>query len=136
MRVYVPVLRRPRIEMIPLIDTFFLLLAFFISSVLTMEVVGGLPVELPRSIGASKLPQTDRWVVTLGPEGVLQLEGSPVSLEELSQRLQIHPRREALRVGIRADRATPYPWLIQALEAVRGSGVGKVTLMTQPEGKR
>jgi biopolymer transport protein ExbD len=39
--------RRPRIEMIPLIDVVFLLLVFFIYSMLSMTIHRGLPVNLP-----------------------------------------------------------------------------------------
>jgi biopolymer transport protein ExbD len=122
--------------MIPLIDTFFLLLAFFISSVFTMEKVTGLPVQLPRALGAARIQKEDRLLVTVGGEGVLQLEGEPMSVEQLGSRLSAHPRRDSVQVGIRADRQTPYQWLIRVLEGVRGAGVGKVTLMTQPVGRK
>ncbi|MBI3322311.1 MAG: biopolymer transporter ExbD [Candidatus Omnitrophica bacterium] len=130
MKVYLPSLRRPRVEMIPLIDCFFLLLAFFMSSVLNMEVVRGLPVELPKAGAASSAPQEGRRVVTIGREGQIQLDGEPVSAEDLVRRLSSDPRREALKVGIRADQGTPYRNVVEVLGAVRRGGVVKVTLMT------
>lgn len=133
MKVYLPPLRRPRIEMVPLIDSFFLLLAFFMSSVLTMEVVRGLPVELPRAGSAADLSQEGRRVVTIGRTGEVHLDGEPVGVEELRSRLASDPMRESLRVGIRADQGTPYRSVVDVLGAVRRSGVARVTLLTAPE---
>jgi biopolymer transport protein ExbD len=49
MKVNVPRGRKTRIEMIPLIDIVFLLLVFFIYTMLSMAVHRGLPVILPTS---------------------------------------------------------------------------------------
>lgn len=131
MKVYLPPLRRPRIEMVPLIDSFFLLLAFFMSSVLSLEAVRGLPVDLPKAGNAATVTQQDRRIVTIGREGQLQLDGEPVSAEQLRSRLSQDPRKASLRVGIRADEATPYRSVMAALSAVRESGVAKVLLLSQ-----
>lgn len=126
--------RRPvRIEMVPLIDTFFLLLAFFISSVLTMEVARGLPVELPKAGKRAALSSGDRLIVTLLRDGGIELDGEKVTLEALSQRLSSHPRGESLQVAIRADRKSPYEDVVRVLGIVREAGVAKVTLLTRPK---
>ena len=132
MKVHLPVVRKPRIEMIPLIDTFFLLLAFFISAVITMEVVKGMPVDLPKAGAGTSVQRQGRLIVTVGQDGVVQLEGERVTLVALRERLSHHPGRSSLRVGIRADQSTSYRWLIQVLSVVREAGVERVTLLTQP----
>jgi len=131
MKVYLPPLRRPRIEMVPLIDSFFLLLAFFMSSVLSMEVVQGLPIELPRVGPAARVSEQNRRIVTLGREGQIQLDGEAVSLTQLRSRISQDPGRASLRVGIRADGATPYRNIMEVLAAVRESGVARVLLLSQ-----
>ena len=133
MKVYRPPLRRPRIEMVPLIDSFFLLLAFFMSSVLTMETVRGLPVELPKAGSAAAFSQEGRKIVTITREGRIQMDGEEVTLEGLGRRLSSDPSRESLRVGIRADEATPYRSVVEVLGVVRRGGVARVTLLTVPE---
>ena len=125
--------RRPRIEMIPLIDTFFLLLAFFISSVLTMEVVRGLPVELPRTEKSSSISIQKRLLITVGQDGDLQLEGESVTLESLQNSLKSSSHLSDLQVGVRADRKTPYELVVRVLSVIRESGVSKVALLTQTE---
>lgn len=129
MKVYLPPLRRPRIEMVPLIDSFFLLLAFFMSSILSMEAVRGLPIDLPKAGSSAKVSQENRLVITLGKGRALQWEGQPVNLELLQERLSRSPNKQKLQVGIRADRETSYEWLVQVLFVVRQTGVGRVTLM-------
>lgn len=131
MKVYLPPLRRPRIEMVPLIDSFFLLLAFFISSVLSMEIVRGLPVDLPKSASAAPVNQQERRIVTIAKEGQIQLDGEPLSLEGLATRLSQDPHKVSLRVGIRADAETPYRTVVEVLGAVRQSGVARVLLLSQ-----
>lgn len=122
--------RRIRLELLPLLDAFFLLLAFFVSSMLSMEIVRGLPVELPRAGGSTSLPKEDRLLVTVAGEGRVQLEDRTVTLEALTRELKAHPRRGSLVVGIRADRQTPYAWFVRVLGAVREADVGRVTLLT------
>lgn len=136
MKISMPAGHRPRIEMVPLIDTFFLLLAFFISSVLTLEVVQGLPVELPRDIGAAHPLDPRRLLVTLTEEGLIQLEGETLTPEALRARLAGHPDRQALRVGLRGHRGARYERVVEVLEVVQQAGVSRVSLLTRPEGKQ
>ena len=125
-----PALRKTRIEMVPLIDSFFLLLAFFISSVLSMSVIGGLPVELPAVGSVMKLESKDLVVITVARNGELQCDGQSLALEELPTRVKTHSRLAALRVAVRADRLVPAGRLLEVLSAVRGAGVSRVGLVT------
>lgn len=124
--------RPPRIEMIPLIDTFFLVLAFFISAVLSMELVRGLPVELPRAGASKPIPREERLILTLKADGRLEMEGQPVGLSGLPDLLRREAaRRPSLQVGIRADRLTPYERVVELLGAVKGAGVSRVALLSE-----
>lgn len=131
MKVSRPAARKARIEMVPLIDSFFLLLAFFVSSVLSMSILGGLPVELPPLAHTVKLDPKDLRVITVARDGALQLDGQPVSADELAPRLQADPHAPSLRVAVRADRAVPSGRLLEILGAVRWAGVQHVGLVTQ-----
>lgn len=124
-----PSVRKARIEMVPLIDSFFLLLAFFISSVLSMSVMGGLPVELPTVAHTTKLEPTHLLVVTLARDGRFQLDGQPVDLAELATRLKTDPHHALLRVAVKADRLVPTGELLELLGVIRGAGVHRVGLV-------
>ena len=125
-----PAIRRAHIEMVPLIDSFFLLLAFFVSSVLSMSVIGGLPVELPRGAHAVKLEPRDMAVVTITRDGQLSLNAQPLSLTQLFEHLKADPRASSLRVAVKTDRAVPSGQLLEVLDVVRGAGVRQVGLVT------
>lgn len=123
--------RKIRIEMVPLIDTFFLLLAFFISSMLSMSLLKGLPVELPNVGRAASLDQKDVVVITITREEQIQLDGESAGLQEIAGRLQARSTPAAeLRVAVRADRAVPTGRLADVLEAVRLAGVRRLGLVT------
>jgi len=130
MKIGLPSRRGADIEMVPLIDTFFLLLAFFISSVLSMSVLKGLPLELPSARGAERLHPEDLRVLTVTNDGQVQLDGTAVTLQEIGARLQATAVPATLRVAVRADRMVPTGRLVEVLSAVRGAGVHRAGLVT------
>jgi len=131
MKLSSPAQRKIRIEMVPLIDTFFLLLAFFISSMLSMSVLKGLPIELPRVGQATNLDRQEVVVITITREEQIQMDGEPAGLHEIARRLQGMSTPAAnLRVAVRADRAVPTGRLAEVLEAVRLAGVRRLGLVT------
>ncbi len=131
MKLSSPAQRKIRIEMVPLIDTFFLLLAFFISSMLSMSVLKGLPIELPRVGQATNLDRKEVVVITITREEQIQMDGEPAGLHEIAGRLQGMSTPAAnLRVVVRADRAVPTGRLAEVLEAVRLAGVWRLGLVT------
>lgn len=130
MKIGLPSRRGADIDMVPLIDTFFLLLAFFISSVLSMSTLKGLPLELPATRQAQQLKPEDLLVVTVAKDGQVQLDGTAVTLEQTTTRLHAASNPSALRVAVRADRAVPTGRLVEVLSAVRTAGVHRVGLVT------
>ena len=74
--------RRARIEMVPLIDTVFLLLVFFIYAMLSMTVHRGVKVELPRA-GRPRPELEEHVVVSIKADGSLFVNRRPVEEEAL-----------------------------------------------------
>jgi len=131
MKLSSPAQRKIRIEMVPLIDTFFLLLAFFISSMLSMSILKGLPIELPSVGQATSLDRKEVVLITITREEQIQMDGEPAGLHEIASRLQGMSTPVAnLRVAVRADRAVPTGRLAEVLEAVRLAGVRRLGLVT------
>lgn len=123
--------RRARIEMIPLIDCMFLLLVFFIYSMLSMTIHRGIQVNLP----ASETGQIDRRsYISIGitQDERLFLNEQEISLSNLLDHLQTenkdHPDQP---VFINADRAVRYQMIIHVLDKVRAAGLRKVSLETR-----
>ena len=83
MKVNIKTGKRPRIEMLPLIDIVFLLLVFFIYAMLSMAVHKGLPVTLPSSATA-ETTRTAPVSITLKADGSIFLDKIQVPLENIA----------------------------------------------------
>jgi biopolymer transport protein ExbD len=128
--------RKPaRIELIPLVDIIFLLLVFFIYSMLSMAVYRGIPVVLPKaqSVEAAK----ERSVfITIDKEGRVFVDQKPIQRHELLEWLQrertAFPGATAM---ISADGGVPYRVFVEVLDKVRIAGFQKVSMEAKLEKK-
>jgi biopolymer transport protein ExbD len=127
--------RRPRIEMIPLIDVVFLLLVFFIYSMLSMTIHRGLPVNLPTASTAT-LDKKTFITITLQRDGQLFLEDRAVDTQTLPSLLVKEREKDPdLQVYLRADREVSYHRAVEVMDLVRSAGINKLALETQWEEK-
>lgn len=79
--------KKARIEIIPMIDTMFFLLVFFMIATLSMASQSSLPVNLPHANGAQNDKQ-QVYTLTLTKDDQLFCDKEPVaSPEEAAQRL-------------------------------------------------
>ena len=89
-----PELKKGRIEIIPMIDTIFFLLVFFMVTWLTMVKMNGLELNLPRRTQASGRPPVS-VTLSVSPGGTYYLDSRPIGAavwqETLRERLQAHP---------------------------------------------
>ena len=79
--------RRGRVELVPLIDLIFLLLAAFVYATQFMAVRRALPVELPGA-ARGEVQRRERLTVTVTSGGAIYLEGEPVGAGELTTRVR------------------------------------------------
>lgn len=82
-----PPLRKGRIEIIPMIDTIFFLLVFFMFSALSMINMKGMGVALPRP---AKTPpaQSLKMIVRVDANGKYTLNDNPVLLKDITGEMQ------------------------------------------------
>jgi biopolymer transport protein ExbD len=121
------------INITPMVDVMLVLLIIFMVAAPLM--VAGVPVDLPKT-SAVKLGQTKKpMVVTLTPEGTLQIR------EEFIQRSDIVNRLMAIRaaegdtvVYVRADKKNAYGDVMEILGKVGEAGYARVSLLAQPSG--
>jgi len=135
MRLPKSIRKKPRIEIIPMIDTMFFLLVFFMVATLSMTLQKGISVNLPHAATAR---DEIREVValTLTKEGKLYVDKEEVpSVAEASARLssQIAQGKE-VSVVIYADRAVEHGRVIDLMDGVRTAGVGRIAVAVRPEG--
>jgi biopolymer transport protein ExbD len=131
MKINLQTIKKPRIEMLPLIDIVFLLLVFFIYAMLSMAVHRGLPVVLPLSTTA-KIDKHLLLSVTLKADGTVFVDKEQVSLDSLRDVLG-----EKARTGrdpgvlLFADRSIPYQKLFQVLDRIREAGLNRISLQAE-----
>lgn len=125
--------KKPRIEIIPMIDTMFFLLVFFMVASLSMTVQRGLPVNLPHAASArDEIKQV--VTLTLTKEGRLFLDDAETaSSAEVAMKLAGRKKAgEELAVVIKADRAVEHGKVIDLMDAVRQVGVLRISVAVKP----
>ena len=127
-----PVKRRhSRIEIIPLIDIMFFLLASFMMVSLQMDRTQNIKVVLPHASMARADYKPDMISIAVDKAGAVWLEKKQITLPELdnvlSNRFRVNTN---LPVYISGDAATLHGSMVDVLEAVRRAGVQTVAFMT------
>jgi biopolymer transport protein ExbD len=118
-----------RVELTSMTDIVFLLLIFFMVSTTFVDFSRRLDIQLPESKAAQTLQDVQQHVVEMGSEGILHLDGQPVRLEELQQRLQ-QSQGQALQrsVIIKADKRLPYGQVVTVLGLVRQANIRDIAV--------
>lgn len=124
--------RRARIEIIPLIDVVFFLLATFVMVSLSMVKNQGIAVRLPVAITGSAQERQLSATVTVAENGDLYLNQEKVDLESLRQRLSAQAATDSqLRVFIHGDTNASFGDAIRVLDEIRQLGITRVAIQTQ-----
>ena len=120
------------VNILPMIDVIFAILAFFIISTLYLTNVEGLPVNLPEAVTAS--PQTQiNLLLTITSDGDLFLEDNEVSLGELednARKIAQNNPNAPLSITIRADKNTPHGTVISAMDKLRAIEQVRLSIAT------
>ncbi len=124
-------IKKPRIEMLPLIDIVFLLLVFFIYAMLSMAVHHSLPVSLPVS-STAQIDIEQSLTVSVMQNGEIFLDKIKISMEELQLVLQDKAQSASdgkdVQVDLFADEALSYQELYRVLDIIRTAGISNVSL--------
>lgn len=124
--------RRPRIEIIPLIDVVFFLLATFVMVSLSMVKNRGISVKLPTSVTAAPQKQDIFATVSVSADGTVYLDKQLVAVEELKERLAaLRSEDERLRVFIQGDEQASFGSAISVLDVVRLAGITDISIQTK-----
>jgi biopolymer transport protein ExbD len=125
--------KKARIEIIPMIDTMFFLLVFFMVATLSMTMQRGLPVNLPHAATArEELHQVVTLTVT--KEGKLLFDKEPIaSADEAASRLaRWKATGTDVAIVINADRAVEHGTVVELMDAVRQVGVTRIAIAVRP----
>lgn len=128
MRIYSPLPRkRGRLEIIPLIDIMFFLLASFMMVSLTMQHLMGLGVSLPTATQAKSLAKPEMITLTVDRYGQTWMDGKQIAFTDLSnllgRRAEANPN---FPVYIQGQKEATHASMIYVLDLVRRAGIQKV----------
>ncbi len=124
--------RRARIEIIPLIDIIFFLLATFVMVSLSMVKNEGIGVNLPVASTSAPQERADYTAITVTEAGDFYFNKETVTLEELVAKLKTLKENEAdPRVFINGDQKAEFGKAVAVLDEVRKLGIAKVSIETR-----
>jgi biopolymer transport protein ExbD len=126
-------LKKARIEIVPMIDTIFFLLVFFMISSLSMSYYKGMPVNLPKA-ASGQTPPAQSASLTVTSEGQLFLDKEPVDIKSLEERLREQfTRNPELLVVINADDGVEHGKVVEVMDTARNAGVAKLAIAVKPK---
>ncbi|MCT7954140.1 ExbD/TolR family protein [Laspinema palackyanum] len=109
-----------QINIVPMIDVIFSILAFFIISSMFLSKSEGLPVNLPQASTAAVQTETVKLTVSIDAEGLLMLDEQAVALEDLEQAVRDRMKAEPVSVVVlKADKAVEHGQVVAVMDRVR-----------------
>lgn len=127
--------RKARIEIIPLIDIVFFLLATFVMVSLSMIKNQAIPVHLPVATTSATEERKDSLSLSVTEDGSLYIDKELISAEALPKRLsELKSTHPQMKVFIHGDEKASFGTAIQLLDEVRKQGITKVAIQTASQG--
>ena len=125
----------PSVQLIPLIDTLFVLLSFFMAMFLHFNFESSLDISVPTATsGADVSAPSQEIVINIQREGAIQVGQKQVDLEQLGSLLrrasQISPRQAVI---VRADQKTYHERVIQVLDICAKANIWNISFATAKE---
>jgi biopolymer transport protein ExbD len=126
--------KKARIEIIPLIDIMFFLLASFMMVSLSQIHMKGMKVTLPIGQSGETQRKSDYISVSVDSNGGTYFDKIPMNYDQLTQKLkQVHDENPEAKVFIRGDAATVHGNITRVLDILRSVGFYKVAFEIKSE---
>ncbi|MCD8486144.1 biopolymer transporter ExbD [Kamptonema cortianum] len=125
-------LDRPgEINIVPMIDVIFSILAFFIISSLYLTRSEGLPVNLPQA-ASSQTQRSAEVTVTVDRQGQIAINNQPIQLNQLEATLQqfVQPSQPTL-VILNADEAVSHGVVVSVMDRLRQIEGARLAIATK-----
>jgi biopolymer transport protein ExbD len=133
MRIQRRSMKKARIEIIPMIDTIFFLLVFFMISTLSMSQYKGMPVNLPKAASGRQAP-AESAAITIDKDNRLFLDKQAVDKPALGDLLrQQLVKNPELLVVINADDGVAHGRVVEVMDIARGANVVKMAIAVKPK---
>lgn len=124
-------IKKARIEIIPLIDVIFFLLATFVLFTLSLNKSNGVSVQLPTAETSEARDPNGTVTISVTDEGALAWNKDLITLDEFLQRLQQYKLEEPEgRILINGDERAFFAQAIYVFDEARKAGFLKVYIET------
>jgi len=126
--------KKARIEIIPLIDIMFFLLASFMMVSLSQVVMKGMKVKLPTGKMGETQNKKDYVALSIDRDGYYYWDKEKIGLEQIAPKLrQVRVTTPEAKIFIRADREALHGNVTRMLDEIRSTGFLKVSFEVQSE---
>jgi biopolymer transport protein ExbD len=126
--------KKARIEIIPLIDIMFFLLASFMMVSLSQVHMKGMKVNLPTGQSGETQSKKDYISVSVDANGNPYFDKTEMTYDALTAKLkQVHDENPEAKVFIRGDADTVHGNIIRVLDILRSVGFYKVAFEIKSE---
>jgi len=138
-KIKVPVRKKARIEIIPLIDVIFFLLATFVLFTLSLNRIQSVPVDLPAAKPSTdQNPKDDSVTIQVSGEGAIFWNRELIDMSEVPSRIAFYKTQsEDPRILVAGDERARFGTTVAVLDEIRKAGISKfsVETRTRPTGK-
>jgi biopolymer transport protein ExbD len=126
--------KHARIEIIPLIDIMFFLLASFMMVSLSQTTMKGMKVNLPTGVSGKVQSKKDYVSLSVDKDGYTYFDKIKIPLEEVLPRLvSIRNTNPDAKIFIRGDRDALHGNVTRVLDQIRSSGFTKISFEIKSE---
>jgi biopolymer transport protein ExbD len=126
--------KKARIEIIPLIDIMFFLLASFMMVSLSQTHMKGMKVNLPTGSSGETQNKKDYISLSVDRDGYFYFDKERLEMDEILKRLQeVHQTAPDAKVFVRGDKEAIHGNVIRLLNVIRSAGFYKMAFEIKSE---
>lgn len=121
------------LQLTSLIDVVFLLLIFFMVSTSFVDFTRRLDIELPEAKSSAEVVEKKSFLIEVGVEKQISLNGKAVPLDDLESELKAGVKSGKFKptLTIKADKRLDYGYVIKVMGLISGAGVRDISLATK-----
>ncbi|MBP1752108.1 MAG: Cell division and transport-associated protein TolR [Geobacteraceae bacterium] len=120
-----------QINVTPLVDVMLVLLIIFMVTAPMMQQ--GVQVNLPKAQAKALNPQEESVVVSIDSSSRIFINSSEIPSGELKPKLSaMFESRTKKEVFLKADRTVPYGEVVKAMAEIKGAGIERLGMITEP----
>ncbi len=119
------------INVTPFVDVMLVLLIIFM--VTAPMMMQGVDVSLPEATSEPLPAENDQLIISINKDGQIFISDYQVSIAFLQEKLKsIIANRKDREVYLKADRNIPYGTVVLVMSEIKGAGVEKLGMVTEP----